>query len=229
MSRQPAKTLVISFIVQIVLIFLDYHVLQAGRFSTNQAVTIFVEFQNRYLPLYEFFFVLGGFAALYIDTCKVFLANYGRYIPALMAGALTLFVLYYVLQLQGLHYSLGLATQVLQPSVVLYSTVVIVFFCWVASKWAIKRRLYKIVKSVADTSFGIYFVHILILNYLVQHALPHLSDSIPVPIKIIGLIIATFSLAASFCYILFRIPLLSWTIGKVQPLKFPKFRTTTPS
>jgi len=109
-----------------------------------------------------------------------------------------------------------MATSVLQPSVALYSTVVLIFFFYLAYLWAKRRKLYSLIKIISDTSFGIYFVHVLMLTYIAQYLLPLMSHSIPVPIKMITVLLIAFTLSVIFCFILLKIPFLSWTIGRVK-------------
>lgn len=218
-AHRPWITLAISFALQLFVIYIDFTYLQAGPLYRIKIVNMFVQYQDRIFLIYQFFFVLGSFAAMYMDATRRFLKKYGWYIPLGVIASLIGYTMYYYAQLNQFHLSMNLATSVLQPSVVLYSTVIIVFFAWVALHWEKRRKGYKLIKIISDTSFGIYFVHVLVLSLISQDLLPHVSAAIPLVVKDSGVILLAFTVSVAFCYIILKIPLLSWTIGKAQPLR----------
>lgn len=215
-ANHPWHTLAISFILQILLLYFDFYYLQTGSFSQLPAVKQFVHYQDRIFLMYEFFFILGGFAAVYMNTIQTFFAKYGRYVLFLFIATLGLYVLYYYTQLNQFRLSTGLATSVLQPSVAIYSTVALIFFFYIAFIWAKSRKGFGLIKIISDTSFGIYFVHVLMLTYIAQYLLPLMSPAIPISIKMITILLVAFTSSVIFCFILLKIPFLSWTIGRVK-------------
>lgn len=215
-ARHPWRTLVVSFIIQILIFYIDFYYLQTGLFSNIPAVITFVHYQDRVFLMYEFFFILGGFAAIYMDTIQVFLTRFRRLIPLLFLAAIGLYALYYYIELNQFHLSVGLATSVFQPSVAIYSTIIIFVFYYIAVLWAKSRKWLGLIKIISATSFGIYLVHVIFLGYTVQYFLPLLSSSVALPVKVIFVLLIAFTFSVIFCFILLKIPLLSWTIGRVK-------------
>lgn len=215
-AHYPWRTLAISFILQILILYADFYYLQSGPFSRIRAVNTFIHYQDRILLMYEFFFILGGFAAIYMNTMQAFFAKYGRCIFLLFITTLGLYTLYFYTQLNQFHLSIGLASSVLQPSVAVYSSVVILFFFYLAFIWAKNRKWFGLIKIISDTSFGIYFVHVLFLTYIVKYLLPLLPAAIAAPIKMISVLLIAFMSSVIFCFLLLKIPFLSWTIGRMK-------------
>lgn len=224
-AKYPWQTLSISLVIQLVFLYINYNYLQAGPYSAIPFVKAFVNFQDRFFFIYEFFFILGGFAAVYMDSIRRFLMIRGKYIASIFVIGLALYALYYYHQVNHLHYSLWHATSVLQPSVVLYSTIVIAFIAWISLLWERKRKFYPLIKVISDTSFGIYLMHVLMLTYVVKYFLPLLPSVIPVPVKDITVLLLAFSLSVLGSYILLRISILSWTIGRAKNLSFPRIHS----
>jgi poly(3-hydroxybutyrate) depolymerase/surface polysaccharide O-acyltransferase-like enzyme len=220
-ERYPWQSLAIGLVVQLVFLYIDFNFLQIGPYSSIPTVKAFVNYQDRFFFIYEFFFLLGGFAAIYMDSVRTFLRAKGKYIGGVFFVSLTLYALYYYRQVLQLGFSPSHATSVLQPVVVLYSTVVIVFIAWLTLLWEKKKKFYGLVKVISDTSFGIYLVHVLMLTYVVRYFLPLLSPAIPVPVKDVSVLLIAFGLSVILCYIFLKIPLLSWTIGRARAITIP--------
>lgn len=212
--RYPFLTLGISLAVQLIIIYLDFHYLQLKAATTSKQVHHFVEFQERIFLAYAFFFILGGFVAINLEKGKKFMEKYGYYLPIAMIIAVWLFAVYYYNQLNIFHYRLQNAVSVLQPSVVIYSIVAIIFFSWLAFLWAKKRKAEKLVKTIANVSFGIYFIHVMILDLLTNYVVRRVAHFVPVPIIDISTIILAFSISTVLSYLIFKIPFFSWIIGK---------------
>lgn len=215
-EKYPFQVLSISFIIQIFIMYFDFYYLQTGNLSQNPSVMTFVHYQDRIVFMYEFFFVLGGFAAIYMNKVQTFFTKYGRLITLLFLLTFGLYILYYYAQLNLFHLSIGLATSVFQPSVVMYSLVVIFFFSFISFVWSKRRMGYSLIKIISLTSFGIYFVHVFILSYLVQYLLPLLPAVLGAPIKMLFIFLTGFIISVLFCFLLLKTPFLSWTIGRAK-------------
>jgi peptidoglycan/LPS O-acetylase OafA/YrhL len=218
----PWRTLGISLIIQLLLLQLDFHYVQTGPLRRYSLTNHFLNYHSRIILAYGFFLILGGIAAVYIPQINSFYKRYGKQIAAGMLAVLVAYGLYFYVELNQFHEAMSHATTVLQPSVALYSTAVIVFFGWVAMLWAKEKRLHRAVKGIAEMSFGIFFVHYIYLTLLTQQALHALPFGMPVPVTIMSVLVLTFGLSVATCYLFLKTPWLSWTIGKASGL--PKLR-----
>ena len=76
-GRHPWQLLGVSFALQLFLMTVEYwYILVPPFVNTSIGHYIFVN-QDRYLPLYQFYVVLGGVTALYIKDVRAFLLRYG--------------------------------------------------------------------------------------------------------------------------------------------------------
>lgn len=230
-AQYPWRTLAVSFVIQILLIFFDFHYLQVTISHPSHLQQLLVQFQDRIFLLYQFFFVLGAVAAVYLNTLQQFFRKHGKHFILVFFVSAGLYILYSYYQLFVWKESLMYATSVLQPSVVLYSIAVIAFFSFLAVIWEKRRHGYKFIKVIAETSFGIYFVHVLALSLITELLLPIIPTAVPVLIKILTVLLLAFSASVVFCWVLLKIPWLSWTIGKGQGVRAPlkKFSFFTPT
>ncbi len=222
-GRHPFITLGISLALQLVSIGLDYGLLQNGPLSSWAGAQFILNYQDTFIVTYQFFLILGGLTALHFERVKRFCLHYGRYTVPLMVATITAYTIYYYLAITAFNEPLGIATSVLQPTVVLYSTVVIAFLGWLALLWAKNKRLFRPIKAVSNMSFGVFFVHFLFLDFIADHFGTTWLSNMPAAVAIIITLIATFGLSVLLCYVLLKIPVLSWTIGK--PNKSVKDKT----
>jgi hypothetical protein len=160
-AHHPWKVLSISFVIQVVLFYADYHLLQQGTVASSGFWQIVAEYQNRFVLVYQFYFFLGGFTALYFQQIRLFLLRYGWIVTCGMMAALAVLWLHYVLQIRVYQESIGYATSVLQPVMVFYSLAVILFALWLACRWASHKnrdgrpRDHRIWQVLSDASFGV--------------------------------------------------------------------------
>lgn len=211
-ARKPWLSLGISLSVQLLFLQIDYMYIQSG-IVKSKAWDLLFEFQNRIVLIYQFFFFFGGFTAIYEEKVRQILTMYGRFIPYVFLAIFTVYTVLSFWQIQT-YSSVSYATSVLQPSVVLYSIAVICLFFWLSFLWAKKRHGYRLVKTISDTSFGVYLVHVMIISLTMRYLLPLLPSGIPIPIQIVAIVLFAFSASVAFCALLLRIPWLSWTIGR---------------
>lgn len=211
--------LLISFIVQIVFLFLDFKYIVNGPLKTYLLwIQAYAQYQDRLIFTYQFFFIFGAVAALYIDRAKGFMLKYGKYFTPLFLLTWLLYIGYFFLQVR-LGLPLQKAAVLLQPSVALYSIVAIITFLWWAMKWAQNRPYYRIIHALAEVSFGIYLAHVLFLRVGYKYIFVQLRDPNHPYLSILIFSVAVFILTAVSCYIVYRIPLLSWTIGRARAVK----------
>src|SRR5205085_1907971 len=79
-QKHPWWTLGISFALQVLLMYLDYHYIQQGSLASSGVWQIVAAYQDRFLLTYQFFFVLGGLAALYLKQARAFVLRHGKWI-----------------------------------------------------------------------------------------------------------------------------------------------------
>ena len=213
-KTKPLVTILISFAIQIVGIGINYSFIQTGILHGSFISNFLIPYQDRLFITYQFFFIAGAFIALYIENVYTFIGEYGRYLPYIFIANVVCFALYFNYQIHIAHSSLNYAVSVLQPSVVIYSAIIIIFFGWLAILWAKRKKLFGVIKLISETSFGIFFVHVFILNIIVHSVLPVISSSTPIVLKMLFVIISTFLCSIFLCWILLKTSLLSWTIGR---------------
>lgn len=220
-SKYPFIVLLLSFFIQMDLISLDFTYLQTGNHHGN-IMNWILKYQDRIFLLYQFFFVAGAFAAIYINKCFQLLKKYGMLSPFLCIVEVIGLQFLFDYQINTQHESYKYTMSVLQPSIVPLSIIVIVFSFWLSTLWAKKQRLFGLIKAISDTSFGIYFIHVLILDYVIHTILPMLPSDIPGIWQMTFATLTTFISSLGICLLLLRIPFLSWTIGRVYPFKSKK-------
>lgn len=213
-DKHPLIVLSTSFALQIIMIYFDFTYLQRGPLTHLPIVKNFITpYQDRLFIIYQFYFVFGAIVAIYMDKSYKLIQKYGKFLPWIVIISLLCFSFYFFHQLRikdPLSYALG----VLQPSVVIFSTVIIVFFAWLSTLWVKKKQFFRLIKGISDVSFGIFFVHVLILTYIIQKILPILPPTIPILERIILVDLATFISSVIICLLLIRTKFLSWTIGR---------------
>jgi|SRR5579884_1182681 len=212
-ANHPWTTLSVSLIVQLVFMYFDYSYIQTGVLASSVFSQFIVPYQDRIFLTYQFFFIFGAFTAIYMKQGYAFIKKWGWLSLPILAVCLVLYSVYYyhVIALRG---DIFYATSVIQPSVVIYSIVVILFFLWLAVNWAKNLKLNWLVKTISDTSFGIYFVHVFLLGLVIKYFLPIVWSPAPIALKMVLIVVVTFTLSVLLCYALLKIPFLAWTIGR---------------
>ncbi|TMC81802.1 MAG: acyltransferase [Chloroflexi bacterium] len=139
-QKHPWRALLISFALQVLLMYFDYRYLQQGSLASRGVWQIVAAYQNSFLLTYQFYFILGGLAALYLKQARAFVLRHGKWIVGGFVLALAAVWVHFLLQVDVYHESFGYATSVLQPMMTLYSPTVIVLLCWLACRWAIQTN-----------------------------------------------------------------------------------------
>jgi probable poly-beta-1,6-N-acetyl-D-glucosamine export protein len=135
-KHHPWRALSISFALQVLFMYADYRYLQQGTLASSGVWQVVAAYQDRFLLTYQFYFILGGLAALSLQQARAFVLRYGKWIVGCFVLALAALWVHFLLQVDVYHESLGYATSVLQPMMTLYSPAVIVLLCWLACRWA---------------------------------------------------------------------------------------------
>lgn len=224
-AQHPWKVLAISFVIQVVLFYADYHLLQQGTLASSGFWQVFALYQNRFILVYQFYFILGGFTALYFQQIRSSLLRYGWIVACGLVAAIAVLWLHFVLQIRVYQESMGYATSVLQPVMVFYSLAVILFVLWLACHWASHKnwdgrpRGYRIWQVLSDASFGVYLIHVLLLTAILKWVVPAMPTVWPVAIRVILTWFMTAGSATVVSVILLNIPVLSRLVGREHSVR----------
>ncbi len=224
-EHHPWKTLAASFILQVVMMSLDFKYLQLGTLASSGFWLFVSQHQDSFFLTYQFYFILGGFAAIYMQQVRSFLLRHGRLlITCFVLALLGLWACFYV-QVEYLHISLGYATSVLQPDMVFFSPLMIALLSWVAARWAGRVNAagypkgHRFWRTLSDVSFGVYLIHVLILYDLLHMLLPALPGMWPVALRVFVIWLLTAGLSVIASIILMNIPVVSRLVGRERPSK----------
>src|SRR2546421_5125822 len=189
-QKHPWRAFSISFALQVLLMYLDYRYLQQGSLASSGVWQIVAVSQGSFLLTYQFYFILGGLAALYLQQARAFVLRHGKWIVGGFVLALAAVWVHFLLQVEVFHESFGYATSVLQPMMTFYSSTVIVLLCWLVCRWAMQTNQqghpkgYRFWHTLSNASFGIYLVHVFILTALLQRVVPLMREACPVALRI---------------------------------------------
>src|SRR3989440_1249392 len=219
-QKHPWRALLISFALQVLLMYFDYRYLQQGSLASSGVWQMVAAYQNSFLLTYQFYFILGGLAALYLKQARAFVLCHGKWIVGGFVLALAAVWVHFLLQVDVFHESFGYATSVLQPMMTFYSSTVIVLLCWLVCRWAIQTNQqghpkgYRFRHTLSNASFGIYLVHVFILTALLQRVVPLMPEAWPVALRIFLTWFLTASGAAGISILLMNTPILSHLDGR---------------
>jgi probable poly-beta-1,6-N-acetyl-D-glucosamine export protein len=218
-GRHPWRLLVGSGTLQLVLLYLDHNLIQVGTFAATDLGQAVNGFQAGFLPLYQFYAVLGGLAALHAARLRPFVLNHGRWIIACGVLGLAALWIRYGVAVWIQHRSDDYSTTVFQPMLVFYSAAVALFLYWIGVAWAVSRAPapppgFRLWSLLGDVSFGVYLIHPLILGPVLAHVLPLLPVYLPVPARVAAVWGSAAGLTIAVCIVLLYVPLASRLIGR---------------
>src|SRR2546427_9937976 len=219
-KQHPWRALSMSFALQVFLMYADYRYLQQGTLASSGVWQVVAAYQDRFLLTYQFYFILGGLAALYLKQARAFVLSHGTWIVSGFVLALAALWVHFLLQVDVSHESLGYATSVLQPMMTFYSPTVIVLLGFLACRWASRTdqqghpKGYRFWHILSDASFGIYLVHVFILTALLQWVVPLMPEAWPVALRVFFTWFLTAGGAAAISILLMKTPVLSHLVGR---------------
>jgi len=224
LEKHPWIALSISLTAQVVLLYFDQRYLQTSSASASALVSAIANYQDRFFVVYQFYFLLGGMAAIYFRQVQDAAARYSRWIVAAMVAMLAVYWLYNFVALDVWHQSVDYVSSVLQPIVTFYTLAVIAFLFWVAHRWAtnvdqagLPKRV-RTWRALADASFGIYLVHPLLLTIALRWLVPHMPTILPVALRVLITWLFVAGGAATISILLMNTPVLSRLVGRSRPL-----------
>lgn len=221
-ARHLFFILITFFLIQLAWIYYDFNYIQTGIHKIPEVLKEFIKYRDRIFLEYIFFFIFGGVAAMKWESLKNYFKIYGKYIPFLLFSIYFVYTIYFLAQLNIFNIPQYRASGSLQPSSIIFSTAMIIFLTFTSYIWSQKKALYKIIHLISNTSFGIYFVHVIALSITRTHILPFVPPGIPLSLKILIVFLVAFGFSVLFSALLLKIPVLSWTIGKSRISKINK-------
>ncbi len=226
--NHPWIVLSISGILQLALFYVDFHLLQAPKVQLHGFWYFVAKYQDSFILVYQFYFILGGYVALYFQQVRSFLLRHGKPIAGAFLLVVIAVLVHNTVQVEVYHEEIGYAQSVLQPMMVFYSVAFVLFVLWLSSRWANKLnqeqppKSYYIWHILADASFGIYLIHVLILNELMKYLVLALPKTWFVAIRVLIMYILTAGGATVISVILLHIPIASRLVGRAERrLDFP--------
>ena len=90
-DRYPWRTLIISAALQLLILALNFYVIQRPPVADSAAGAWMIKYLARLAPVYQFYFVLGAVCALRLDCLRELALRHGRLIALAFVGALLLY------------------------------------------------------------------------------------------------------------------------------------------
>jgi peptidoglycan/LPS O-acetylase OafA/YrhL len=217
-QHRPWLTLGVSFAIEVVLLTFFYYGLPLLPLP-GEVSSWLGTFTDRFVLDYQFYFLLGAIAALYLEQMRAWMLRHSRWVIGGICAGLAALWLYYLVSTQVFHVDIGAAVAVLQPIMVPFSLAVVVFLYWMAYSGVVRARTregtrgQRIWHTFSDASFGLYLVHPLFLSAVLAHVIPPLLT-----LPSLFLVPLTWLLTAAgsltFTIIILRIPYLSRLVGR---------------
>ena len=225
-ERHPWRLLIASGALQMIMLYVDHNVIETGPFTGTQLGQFINAYQASFLPLYQFYAVLGGVAALHAGRLRPFVQRHGGWVLAASAFGLGALWLRYGIDVWVEHRSDAFDTSVFQPVMVFYAAAVALFLYWLGVRWASGRSPeaphgQRFMSLLSDASFGIYLIHPLILMPIETGLAPKLPVIIPVAMRVAMVWGLAAGLTAAACIALLHVPLLSRLIGRANSRSLP--------
>lgn len=184
--------------VELLVLALDYHLLQAPPFGATPVGAFLTLAQDRFVLLYQFYFILGALCALHLQRIRALALRHGRLIALTSVVMLLIYWAHYAYSVGVTRVKVDYAVSVLQPIMVPYSVVVIAFLWWAACRWAngaagtasgtgVEHRPpqgSRFWRTLADASFGIYLVHPIFMTLAMSQVIPLVPSVTPEPVRV---------------------------------------------
>jgi surface polysaccharide O-acyltransferase-like enzyme len=222
-AQHPWKVLSVSFVLQVALLYVDYHWLQKGELASSGFWQVLSAYQDRFIVIYQFYFLLGGFTALYFEQVRTYLLRYGWIAACALVTSLAALWLHFVLQIRVYQEPMGYATSVLQPVMTFYCLPLIVCGLWIANLWAGRKNEEgrphgsRIWRKLSDASFGVYLIHVLFLTAILKWVVPAMPATWPVALRVFLTWFTTVCSAAAASMIFMHLPILCHLVGRSYP------------
>lgn len=221
LARRPWLTLAVSFAIELVItggVNIGLPALHLPAATANIVGLFF----DRFAPVYQLYFVMGGLTAIYLPQIKAWLARWGIWLIPLATLGIAILEVHYLYALdQGV--SLGSAVSVIQPAMVPFSIAIIALLYWVSLQFTQRATRLKATRSkhvwheLSDSAFGVYLVHPLFLtNIFLLEVVPQIKGW-PTALVVILVWAGTSACSIALTLLLLRIPGLSRLMGRERP------------
>lgn len=222
LARHLKATLAISFTLEVLILFADHQLLPL--ISLSPGVASFIsQFLDRFVLVYQFYFILGALAALHLPEIKAFMLSHGRWMIAAGIIALVGLEVNYLVQVGPTPSAMGRAVAVLQPMMAPYSVGAIAFLYWLALTLAERATRRKAVRTervwhqLSDAAFGVYLVHPIFIGSVLFVFVPLVRWTLPTGLTIFLVWVIASVCSVASTVLLLRTPILSRLVGRPGP------------
>lgn len=165
---------------------LAYTVLYHYRLPHPAAINVAFSHADPLITSYPLYVIGGGVAGMHLDQLRNFVRTRSRAVWLLVAAGFAVTIVAYLIDVYWVGQSAAQASEVFQPSVIFSSAAAVLGLYALGLRWADKgeqRRWRRTASIAADTSFGVYLVHPLLIQWLIAIAAPvvtlAVNDTIP--------------------------------------------------
>ena len=222
LARHLKATLAISFTLEVLILFADHQLLPLISFSPG-ADSFISQFLDRFVLVYQFYFILGALAALHLDEIKAFMLRHGRWMIAAGIVSLVGLEINYLVQVAPTPSAMARAVAVLQPMMAPYSVGAIAFLYWLALTLAERATRRKAVRTervwhqLSDAAFGVYLVHPIFIGSVLFVFVPLVRWTLPTGLTIFFAWVIASVCSVVLTVLLLRTPVLSRLVGRPGP------------
>jgi hypothetical protein len=219
-ERFPWQVLTISFVIQWLLFFVDYHYRQTGSVRGSDLFSQIVLARGNYAIFYPLPFVLGGFTAIYWPRIRPLLLRYGAWSVLGVAGALIGVWGHFVLRVDFRHQPMNYVSSPVQPLTLFSGLIALVCGGWLACRWAQRDnaagqpRGYRYWRALSEASFGVFLLHAAMLSLIVGRVLPVFPAAVPGVVRVFLTWLLAAGGATALSVLLGHVPILSRLVGR---------------
>ncbi len=223
-GKRPWLTFGVSFAIQIALLALDYSVIQTGPYASTPWALYIGQNESRWLPVYQFYMVFGGLAALYLPQVRAFMLRFGKWTILALAVGVALLWGNLIYQVYGSGQGIAYGVSVFQPAMAVYVFGAAAALYWLAYRWSVRRAPkppggYRFWSLLSDVSFGIYLLHAYILVKVMEYGVPLIPAWWLEPIRVLAVWGSAAALTVALCTLMLYIPGVSRLIGRTCALR----------
>lgn len=223
LARRLKTTLIVSFILEVIILFFIRNILPTIALPST-ANFLVGQFTDRFVLVYQFYFVLGALTALHLPQIKAFLLRHGPWMIAAGCFALIALEINFLVQVAPSNSAMGRAVAVLQPMMAPYSLGAIAFLYWLALVLTQRVERRKAVRTervwhqLSDAAFGVYLVHPLFIGAALAVFVPPVRAYLPAGLTIFIVWAITAFCSVTSTVLLLKIPVLSRLVGRAAPM-----------
>ncbi|HEU5001499.1 MAG TPA: acyltransferase [Actinomycetota bacterium] len=154
---------------------LAYTVLFHYRMHHPAVINVLFAHADPLITSYPLYMIGGGVAALHLDELRTFVRTRPRAVGALVSAGFGVAVIAFLVDVYWVGQNAAQAGEVFQPSVIFSSAAAVLGLYTLGLRWADKgeeRRWRRSAAIAADTSFAVYLVHPLLIQWLIALAAP---------------------------------------------------------